>query len=397
MRGGDLRRERLVRHPLRGRAGCGLLHHLVDLLEREALGLRDEEVRVHEGRRAQAAPDEEDGGFEVAFVLVDHIGRDDGNDLFGGGLDFVCVCVGREGEGVWEERLQSGCCGVRGKGTYGVPEPVGGGGQGDAAGADGEGEDLADDDPRAGAPRGGEEEDVDGDEGDLGVDGGGVVRDGGGVGPGADGVGLVEADGDADDGDDELAAQHAEGAPDQQHAAAELLHRVEGDRGADGVDEVEDQRDQEGVGDGARGLQEGGRVVEDEIDARPLLHHLQRGTQDGLAQVRVRLPQRAFEAVGPARHPARGRDQRALVLLVCDDLRQLGLDVLRRAWLAAQPGERLAGLFDFTTLHVVPRRLWQEDETHTEHETEDELDADGDAVGARIGAVLREVVDDRGQ
>jgi len=60
-----------VRHPLGTRTGGGLLHHLVDLLERKTLGLGDEEVSVDKGGRAESAPHEEDGGLEVALVGVD--------------------------------------------------------------------------------------------------------------------------------------------------------------------------------------------------------------------------------------------------------------------------------------------------------------------------------------
>ena len=42
--------------PLGGCAGAGLLHHLVDLLEREALGLGDQEVGVEEGARCRDRP-----------------------------------------------------------------------------------------------------------------------------------------------------------------------------------------------------------------------------------------------------------------------------------------------------------------------------------------------------
>jgi hypothetical protein len=44
----DIGRESGVRPPLGGSARGGLLHHLVDLLEGEALGLGDEEVGVDE-------------------------------------------------------------------------------------------------------------------------------------------------------------------------------------------------------------------------------------------------------------------------------------------------------------------------------------------------------------
>lgn len=41
--------------------GSGLLHHLVDLLERQTLGLGDQEVGVDESASAETSPDEEDG------------------------------------------------------------------------------------------------------------------------------------------------------------------------------------------------------------------------------------------------------------------------------------------------------------------------------------------------
>lgn len=107
-----------------------------------------------------------------------------------------------------------------GEETYGIPQPVRSGRQSDAARSHGEWEDLADENPSARTPRGCEEEDEDGDEGDLRVDGGDVIRQ-------AQlwvfrvGVGVVESDGDADDGDEELTDQHAQRAPDEQRAATE--------------------------------------------------------------------------------------------------------------------------------------------------------------------------------
>jgi hypothetical protein len=54
------RREGLLWNPLGGRARSSLLHHLIDLLERETLGLWEEEVGVHESAGAETTPDEED-------------------------------------------------------------------------------------------------------------------------------------------------------------------------------------------------------------------------------------------------------------------------------------------------------------------------------------------------
>lgn len=69
---------------------------------------------------------------------------------------------------------------------------------------------LTDHDPGTRTPRGGKEEDVDGDEGDLSVNSGDVVCDGGASGVE---VGLVEADGNTDDGNQELANEHTKGTP----------------------------------------------------------------------------------------------------------------------------------------------------------------------------------------
>ena len=59
-----------------------LLHHLVNLLKRQALGLGDEEVGIDECRSAKAAPDKEDGRLKIAPIRVNHIRGDDGNDLW---------------------------------------------------------------------------------------------------------------------------------------------------------------------------------------------------------------------------------------------------------------------------------------------------------------------------
>ena len=240
------------------------------MLKRQTLGLWNEEVCVDEGSRAETSPDEEDAGLEVALVLADHVWGDDSND--------------------------------------GVPEPVGGGGETDTTRTDWQWEDLTNENPGARSPSAGEEEDEDGDEGNLGVDGGDVVGNSGSIWASADGVGLVEADGNTDDGDEELADQHTEGTPDKEWTTAELLNGVEGDWSRAHVDQGEDQGNQEDVVDGAGGLQEWSRVVEDEVDTSPLLHHLEGGTEDGLAQVGVRLEDGAAEAVGPALDPSTSWD-----------------------------------------------------------------------------------------
>jgi hypothetical protein len=341
-----------VRLPLGRGAGSGLLHHLVDLLEGETLGLRDEEPGVHEGARAQASPDEEDRRLEVALVGADHVRGDDGDD--------------------------------------GVPEPVGGGGESNTTGADGERENLADDDPGTGTPSAGEEEDEDGDERNLGVDSRDVNC--ALVTISVD-VSLVEADSDTNDGDKELADQHAKGTPDEERTTSESLNGVERDGSRADVDEGEDQGDQEGVADGTGRGEERSRVVEDEVDTSPLLHHLHGGTEDSLAQVGVRLPDGAAEAVGPALVPAAGGDDGALVFLVGNNLGKLGLDVLAVGGLTTESGERGAGLFDATALDEVSRGVGKACNTDSKDNTPGELDADGNAVLAAVTTVLDSVVD----
>lgn len=345
-----------VRSPLSRGSGSSLLHHLINLLERQALGLGDEEVGVDEGAGAQTAPDEEDGGLEVATVGADHVGGDDGDD--------------------------------------GVPEPVRGGGQTDTTRSDGEREDLADDDPGTRAPGGGEPEDEDGDEGDLGVDGADVVGDDAvRVASGGRGVGVVEADSDTNDGDDELADKHTESTDEEDASATESLNGPEGQGSRADVDEGEDERHEEDVADSTGGLEEGRRVVEDEVDTGPLLHHLHRSTEDGSAKVRLAIPEAALEAVGPAAEPSSIGDDLALVLLVGDDLGDLRLDVLGVLRLATDSGEGFDGVLDAATLDEVSRRVGEEEETTAEDDGPGELETDGDLVGLHAVEVLGSVDD----
>lgn len=73
--------EGLAGLPFGGGARSRLFHHLINLLEGQALGLGDEEIGVDESARAETTPDEKDGGLEVAAVFIDHVWGDNGNDL----------------------------------------------------------------------------------------------------------------------------------------------------------------------------------------------------------------------------------------------------------------------------------------------------------------------------
>jgi hypothetical protein len=118
-----------------------------------------------------------------------------------------------------------------------VPEPVGRSRDSDTTRADGDGEDLADDDPGTRTPGGGEDGDVQADEGNHGTRGVGV----GWV------FGSVLASGGTDDTDDELHDDHASGTVDQDGTTTELLNHPERCRGGEHVDEGGDETDQEGV------------------------------------------------------------------------------------------------------------------------------------------------------
>jgi len=338
LRHAHLRSEGGVRHPLGAGAGSSLGKHLIDLLEGKTLGLRNEDIGIDEGAGAQAAPDEEHLGAEVALVGVDHVGGDDGDDA--------------------------------------VPQPVGGGREGDTLGAHGEGEDFTDDNPCARAPGGSEEEDVDADEGDHNLDG--DVR------VGRDGT---------DDGHDILADAHAQGTPDEEGAAAETLHGPEGEWGRAHVDEGGDHGDEEGVVDGAELHEEGGSEVEDEVDARPLLHHLHRGAENRAAQVAAAVPEGAAEAVGPGVEEVALGYEGHLVLVVGDDLGELVLNVGGLQGLVAKAGKGLGGLIELALAHEEAGGLGEEEQAGSEDDSPEHLQADGNAVRAGVGAVLGAVVD----
>lgn len=343
--------------PCRRSTWRGLGHHLVDLLERQALGLWHQEVGVHESTCTEPTPDEEDAGFQISLISGHHVWSDDGDD--------------------------------------GVPEPVGCGRESNTTRADWQREDLADQDPGTWAPSRCKEEDEDGDESNLGVDSRDVVGTGQRVTAVRVGnvVGVVEADCHTNDGDEELADQHAESTPNEEWTTTELLDRVEGDGCGAHVDQSEDQRDQEGVGDGTGRCEERSRVVEDEVHASPLLHHLQRSTENGLAQVGVRLEDGSGEAVSPAADPSRSRNDGTLVFLVGNDLGKLSLDILALARLATEAGKGIASLLNTAALDEVTWRVWQKHETASKDDTPDKLNADWNAVFALVGAVADSVVD----
>jgi hypothetical protein len=70
----------VVGDPTSRLASRALLHHLVNLFERETLGLGHEEVGKG---NADGAPQEEDLGSEVCLILANEVGSDDSDDARG--------------------------------------------------------------------------------------------------------------------------------------------------------------------------------------------------------------------------------------------------------------------------------------------------------------------------
>jgi hypothetical protein len=193
-----------VLHILEGNAGnearrlpglADLAVKLVDLLERQTLGLVDHSPDEEGADETESTPDEEDLGSEVgvAGARVDHVG-----------------CGITDGE---------------------IQKPVGGCGHRERLGADLEGEELAGNNPGDWAPRAGEEEDVDADECDQRLLGRLVVDTGNG----------------SSDCNDELANGHTNGTEEQEVAATPLLNEVETGKGGSDVDTGCDHGNDEGV------------------------------------------------------------------------------------------------------------------------------------------------------
>jgi hypothetical protein len=139
--------------------------------------------------------------------------------------------------------------------------------------------------------------------------------------------------------------------------------------------------------------EESSTEVEDEVDTCPLLHHLERGTEDGASEVRAWVTETAGEAGEPRIEVVGGGNHLLLVLVVGEDLSQFLLDIGGVPGLTTDAGERAGGGIDTTLLDVPTRGLGEEGETGTEDKSPDELDGDGDAVRARVGPVLRAVAD----
>ena len=264
--------------------------------------------------------------------------------------------------------------------TYAVPQPVGSGRESDTTGADRQRVDFTHNDPSTGTPCGREEEDVDANECDFSLDGGRV--------------GSVHRSGD---GDDEFAHHHAQRSPDQQRTTPKSLNGVEGDGRGAHIDQGGDEADEERVADRAELLEEGRTEVEDEVDTGPLLHHLERCTKDGAAQIALLYPEGALEAIGPGGEVVALRNHLQFVFMVGDNFGQFRLHELRIARLATQTTEHVGSTINLASLDEVAGRFREEEETDGQDEGPKHLQRDRDPVGTAVSVVLRAVVNARGE
>ena len=144
-------------------------------------------------------------------------------------------------------------------------------------------------------------------------------------------------------------------------------------------------------------FEEGGAEVEDEINAGPLLHHLEGCSQDGAAEITLLMPKASLEAIEPAAEIASLRNDLEFVFVICYNFSEFCLDVFGVAGLASKTAEDLGCAVDFAAFDEVAGGFGEEEETEGEDEGPQHLEGHGDAVGAAIGVVLGAVVDAGGE
>jgi len=104
-------------------------------------------------------------------------------------------------------------------------------------------------------------------------------------------------------------------------------------------------------------LKERSREVEDEVDTRPLLHHLKRSAENGSSKIGRRISQTALEAIMPSIDVSRGWDNLTFILCVGDDLGDFGLNELRVLGLTTETTKNLNGFVSLSLFDVITRRF----------------------------------------
>lgn len=139
------------------------------------------------------------------------------------------------------------------------------------------------------------------------------------------------------------------------------------------------------------------RKLTDEVDARPLLHHLQRSTQYSSSEIGGRVSERTRETSGPRVKVASGGDKLRLELVICHNLSELLLDVSRVLRLTSDSRQGSSGSVESSLLDEESRRVGKEEKTGTEDQGPSKLNCNGDSVRTSVSSVLGTVDDTRGE
>ena len=210
-------------------------------------------------------------------------------------------------------------------------------------------------------------------------------------------VGSVLSGSGTNSTDDELHDNHACGTEDEKRATSNLLDHDERGGGREHVDKRGDERDQEGVVDGTKLLEENGSKVEDEVDTSQLLHGLHEDTESSTASVGRRLGDLALEAGHPGAKVAGLGNNRHLVLVVGNDLSEFILNVLGVGGLTTDTAKSVGSLVKLSLLDPESGRFGQKSKTDSEDDSPQELDGNRDTVRTGITAFLSRVDDAVGE
>jgi hypothetical protein len=193
-------------------------------------------------------------------------------------------------------------------------------------------------------------------------------------------IGSVLSSSSADGTDNELHDDHTSGTEDEKRATSNLLDHDKRGWGGEHVDQSGNERDQEGVGDGTKLLEENGSKVEDEVDTSQLLHGLHENTDGSTTGVGGRLADLALEAGQPGAKVAGLRKNGHFIFVVGNDLSKFILDVLRVEGLATHTAKGTGSLVKLSFLDPESGRFRQKSKTDGEDDSPQELDGNWDTV-----------------
>lgn len=129
----------------------------------------------------------------------------------------------------------------------------------------------------------------------------------------------------------------------------------------------------------------------------PLLHHLERCTQDSSSQIRSGVSKRSRETSGPRIKVSTGGDELRFEFIVGDNFGEFLLDVLGIGGLTSDSRQGSSGIFDSSLFDKPSWRIGKEEETGTEDQSPSELNGDWDSVRRSVSSVLGSVDDTRSE